>query len=164
MNSAYTWSDISNDEFLGSATGKENQVTLIWTPSLPANIKSRRCKITSVYNWTALMDNSFIPRYKQGRQPTDPTAEIFNLNSCCLQANYPEQVQARLLLKIAPSIQITTAYDNNLNRRLIVDGLKRAIGMKQMILLNQAIPESTVLECYGTNVSSIFPLEFMHIR
>lgn len=163
MNS-YFWNDISNSEFLGLATGKENQITLIWIRSLPANIRSRSCKITSSVDWAALMDNSFIPRYKQGRQPNDLTAEIFSLKDYCLQANYPEQVYAAGLLKIAPSIQITTAYDNKLDRRLIVDGLKRAIGIQQIIRNNQTIPEATVLECYGTNVSEIFPMEFMHIH
>lgn len=163
MNS-YSWNHVSNSEFLSSATGNENQVTLIWIPSLPANINSRRCKIISSEDWAALMDNSFIPRYRHGRQPNDLTAEIFSLKDYCLQTNYPEQVNASGLLKIAPSIQITTAYDSNLNRRLIVDGLKRAIGIQQMIRDKQTIPESTVLECYGTSVNEIFPIEFMHIH
>lgn len=160
----YLWDDISKDEFLRSALGIENQITVTWIPSLSVNMKSRICKINSSKKWTTLMNNSFIPRYKRGRLPEDLNAEIFRLDEYCQQTNYPEEVIARHLLKIAPSVQITTAYDNDKDRRLKVDGLKRAIGIQQMVHCNQMIPELTVMECYGMDVSRIFPVEFVHIR
>ena len=62
------------------------------------------------------------------------------------------------------SKQITTAYDDNSNRRLIVDGLKRAIRVEQLINKDNAIPELTIMECYGKIVRCIFPIEFMHVK
>jgi hypothetical protein len=164
MGFDYPWNDISNDEFLRSALSMENQIAVTWIPPLSVNMKSRMCKISSSEKWTTLMNNSFIPRYKQSRLPEDLNAEIFRLDEYCQQTNYPEKTIARHLLKIVPSIQITTAYDSDQDRRLIVDGLKRAIGIQQMVHCNQIIPELTVLECYDPDISRIFPVEFMHIK
>ena len=164
MGFDYLWDDISNEEFLKSALGNENRITVTWVPSLSVNTKSRICKISSSEKWTILMNNSFIPRYKRGRLPEDLNAEIFRLNEYCQQTNYPEKAIARHLLKVAPSIQITTAYGSDQDRRLIVDGLKRAIGIQQTVHGNQMIPEVTVLECCDLDVSRIFPVEFKHIR
>jgi hypothetical protein len=70
---------------------------------------------------------------------------------------------ANHILTVAQSKQITPAYDNNSNRRLIVDGLKRAIGIQQLIK-DIFILESIIMECYGKIVRCVFHIEFMYVR
>jgi hypothetical protein len=43
-------------------------------------MKSRKCIISSLSDWDELhVSHSFVPKYKGGKAPNDPNAEIFTL-------------------------------------------------------------------------------------
>ncbi len=44
-------------------------------------MKSRKCIISSLSDWDELhVSHSFVPKYKGGKAPNDPNAEIFTLD------------------------------------------------------------------------------------
>jgi hypothetical protein len=59
--------------------------------------------------------------------------------------------------------QITTAYDTASGTRLIVDGLKRSLGITDKIKEGQGFRPVTILECYGRSVNQIFFIDFPRI-
>jgi hypothetical protein len=158
------WISVPIDEFIQSACSNDNQITIVWRYPLPRDTLSRKCTVCSAAKWNELfMSKSFVPRYKDGGTPYDTNAQIFTLDEYCSQNGYSERDKAAALLNAAPTIQITTAYDNSLDRRLIVDGVKRAIGIQQKVDVEKSFPKVTILECYGPQVSKRF-LDFSHIH
>jgi hypothetical protein len=77
------WENVSIDDYLISAFSDENRVTLIckWEPKFFSGTKARKCIIDSAGEWHSIhMSDSFAPRYKDGKNPRDPDAEIITLS------------------------------------------------------------------------------------
>ena len=161
------WEDVSNEEYLNSARSGENKITLIWlwNDYLSSNVKSRKCVITSSSDWYEIcVNDSFVPKYKDGKAPEDPTAEILTLGKYYANARSDDKQKAMEVVNNPSSIvQITTAYDTTSNSRLIVDGFKRSLGILDMINKDQQFRPVYVLECYGSIIRQMFFREFAHI-
>src|SRR5690349_4538394 len=123
------WEDISNNDFLRSASSNENRIDVIWIGQLIGDIKSRKCVLHSVTDWRAIsMNDSFVPRYKDGKSPCDLDAEILTLEKYYSNATIDERQKGKQAVNNSSSVlQITTSYDTASNSRLIVDGLKRSL-------------------------------------
>jgi hypothetical protein len=60
-------------------------------------------------------------------------------------------------------LQVTTTYETISRTRLIVDGLKRSLGIMNKISDSQEFRPVTILECYGPSVSEIFYGDFPQV-
>jgi hypothetical protein len=79
-NSNVVWQNVPINDYLNSAHSYENLIRVQWTHELSGDAKSRKCVIRSTSQWRSVsMNDSFVPKYKDGKLPTDPTAEIFTL-------------------------------------------------------------------------------------
>jgi hypothetical protein len=67
-------------------------------------------------------------------------------------------------LKSEKDIVIITAYDSDLNKRLVVDGMKRSIAIQRLVNQNIPIPELELIECYGPNIKLTFKDDFLHLK
>lgn len=80
------------------------------------------------------MNDSFVPRYKDGKIPEDFNAEIFTLSEYYPFAESEEKDKgAEAVNNTSSALQITTAYETISKTRLIVDGFKRSLGMMDRI-------------------------------
>jgi hypothetical protein len=161
------WENVSIDDYLHSATSEENRIIVIWKqePKFFSDTKARKCIIDSVGEWHSIhMSDSFVPRYKDGKNPQDPDAEIFTLSEYYPYATSEEKGKGAEAVNNTSSIlQITTAYHTVSETRLIVDGLKRSLGIMDNIRDGQQLRPITILECYGPSVAKIFLGDFPHV-
>jgi hypothetical protein len=80
--------------------------------------------------------------------------------------NVPPDVKSRAnerLKRNAKEINLTSVYHTTLDKRLLVDGVHRAIGLQLRINKNEQIPEVRLMECYGINVAQMFEADFGHL-
>lgn len=110
------------------------------------------------------MNDSFVPRYKDGKNPQDSNAEIFTLSEYYSNAKSSEKDEGVEAINNTSSVlQITTAYETVSMTRLIVDGFKRSLGVMEKIRDGQEFRPVTILECYGHLVNQVFFVEFLHV-
>ena len=110
------------------------------------------------------MNDSFVPKYKDGKHPTDPTAEIFTLADYLRNASTDEKEKGlHLVNDNSSTLQITTAYDTTSSRRLIVDGCKCSLGIMSKMHDNQTFPTVTILECYGESIPQMFCGDYSNV-
>jgi hypothetical protein len=161
------WKNISIDNYFSSATGEENRITTVWKwePKFYSDTKARKCIIDSANEWhSTYMSDSFVPRYKDGKSPQDPDAEIFTLSEYYPNATIEEKGKGTDAVNDSNSIlQVTTTYETISRTRLIVDGLKRSLGIMNKISDSQEFRPVTILECYGPSVSEIFYGDFPQV-
>lgn len=117
---------------------------------------------SSIYKRPCLC-NKFIsfPWYKNGKGPYDLDAEnhIVEDKTTILTKYELEDFTQRL----GSGVLVTTAYDTGLNVRLIADGCKRSCAIQYKINNGLTFPSVTVIECFGPDVASSFPIDFGHI-
>ena len=132
---------------------------------LSGDAKSRRCVIRSTSQWHLIsMNDSFVPKYKDGKHPTNPTAEIFTLADYLRNASTDEKEKGlHLVNDNSSTLQITTAYDTTSSRRLIVDGCKCSLGIMSKMHDNQTFPTVTILECYGESIPQMFCGDYSNV-
>jgi hypothetical protein len=68
----------------------------------------------------------------------------------------------RILVQ-AKEIKLTSVYHTAFGKRLVVDGVNRAIGLQLKVNKNEQLPEVRLIECYGTNVVEMFEADFVHL-
>jgi hypothetical protein len=159
------WKSVSNYNYLSSAFSNENGITVIWARQLFGDTKSRECIIQSKVEWNALsLSDSFVPRYKDGKPPQDPDAEIFTLYNYYPNATSDELKKGiQAVNNNSQILQMTTAFHIVSKSRLIVDGLKRSLGILSKMNAGQEFRPVTILECYGSTIPQIFFGDFEHI-
>jgi hypothetical protein len=134
--------------------------------NLISAVKSRKCIISSSSDWYEIsMSDSFVPKYKDAKNPDDATAEIFILGKYYYANATSEDKQKAVHIVNNPLsiLQITTAYDTTSNSRLIADGFKRSLGLLDKINNGEQFRPVSVLECYGSSIAQMFSSEFAHI-
>jgi len=158
------WNEISNSEFARSAFSQDNYIRVIWSGFFGDGVRSRKCIIHSIEDWRSVIENAFLPRYKDGRCWEDPIARNFTLLEYSLDVHPDVKSKANeRLSRQANEINLTSVYHPTLDKRLIVDGVHRAIGLQLKINKNEQIPEVRLMECYGTNVAQMFEADFGHL-
>jgi hypothetical protein len=161
------WENVSINNYLHSANSEENQITVIWKwkSKFFKDTKARKCIIDLAGKWYSIhMSDSFVPRYKDGKDPMDPDAEIFTLSEYYPKATSEEKCKGAEVVNNTFSIlQITTAYDTVSKTRLITDGLKRSLRIMDKIKKGQEFRPVTILECYGHSVKQIFFIDFPYV-
>lgn len=109
------------------------------------------------------MEDSYLPKYKNGKSWEDSTAYNFTLKEYTLQSDLEVKNKAKETLNKSRQLQITSAYQSAIKKRLIVDGVHRAVALQLKVYKHENIPEIRLLECYGTDVSKSFPYDFGHL-
>jgi hypothetical protein len=156
------WNEISNDEFINCAISENHRVRTMWSGNLSGDTKSRKCIIDSREHWRIVMENSFLPWYKNGKLPQDDFAENFILNEYCVKASKEGLPAFSELLENLQDVKILTVYHNGVNKRLIVDGIHHAVAIQSKINKHERVPEVELIECYGPQVDKDF-LDFKHL-
>ncbi|MFZ0328997.1 MAG: hypothetical protein WAL66_17020 [Nitrososphaeraceae archaeon] len=160
-----TWESVPKNDYFSSAFSSQNRITVCWRPDLFNDTRCRKCVISSAEQFSASkLDNSFIPRYKDGKSPWDQNARIFTLSEYYPNAKIQEVNNGILAIDNESLIlQVTTAHDTDSENNLIVDGLKRAFAVLNKIKYNEVFRPITILEFYGNLISKIFYADFPHI-
>jgi hypothetical protein len=150
------WKETTNDEFVRSANGPENTIRVWWSRNLADDTKTREYFIRSESEWNCLrMEDSYLPKYKDRKSWNDPYAHNFTLKEYTLQSSSEVKSYAEEALNKSKQLQITSAYHTAIEKRLIVDGVNRAVALQLKVYNRENIPEIRLLECYGTKVNKI---------
>jgi hypothetical protein len=157
------WSEISNDEFMHSAISQDNYVRVIWERRFLGDVRARKCTIRSQEQWKSMIEKASLPKYKGGKSWEDSTALNFTLYEYSLQVPSEVEFRANSILGEAKGIKLTSVYHTVLGKRLLVDGIHRAIGLQLEVNRNGQVPEVTLMECYGTKVAEMFKADFVHL-
>jgi hypothetical protein len=81
----------------------------------------------------------------------------------CLQVPSEVESKANNILGQPKEISLPSVYHTVLDKRLVVDGVHRSIGVQLKISKGEDLPEARLIECYGTNVVEMFESYFMHL-
>jgi hypothetical protein len=164
LNIDVKWKEIANYEFTDSANGPENMVRVLWSGNLADNTKARECFIRSECEWNSLrLEDSYLPKYKKGKSWSDSSAYNFTLKEYTLQSDFEVKNKAKEALNKFRQLQIKSAYQSAIKKRLIVDGVHRAVALQLKVYNHENIPDIRLLECYGADVSKSFPCDFKHL-
>lgn len=149
-----SWKEISLEEFLPYMYNI--RVNYTFTLSLLGEVRFRKYIIKSNTDWKNILERSFLPDYKYQISWNDPLAKNYLL----IEKSWLSKEK----LKSEKDIVIITAYDSDLNKRLVVEGMKRSIAIQRLVNQNIPIPELELIECYGPNIKLIFKDDFMHLK
>lgn len=116
----------------------------------------RKYIIKSNNEWKNILEQSFLPDYKDQKSWNDPLAKNYQL----IEKSWLSKEE----LNSDKDIVIITAYDSDLNKRLVVDGMKRSIAIQRLVNQNISIPDLELIECYGPNIKLIFKDDFLHLK
>jgi hypothetical protein len=105
--------------------------------------------------WKKFSHSCLLPWYKQGFDWTRPCAENYSVREKAKEE--PSK------LREGETMLIMTAYDSIINKRLVVDGCKRAVALETATNRNRTIPRVRVLECFGAQVHCIFWCDFLNL-
>jgi hypothetical protein len=156
------WTEISN-KFLESANSETNYVRVMWSKVFSGDVRARKGTILSKEQWKSTMENSFLPRYKDGKNWENLTARNFTLYEYSLDVPSDVRYKADNILRQASEIKLTSVYHTTLGKRLVVDGVHRSISLQLKINKGEHLPKVGLIECYGTNVVEMFKADFRHL-
>lgn len=157
------WSELSKDKFQYDAKfQRTTRIDVIWTGNLDQNTKIRTCVLNSHNDWLKVINEPFVPRYKDGRSPDDPKAEIYSLSEWC-DTLTPEDFKEYAKC-FQDGVYVTVARDTGFKAKFIADGLKRSAVIHDLIKNQKSFPPATIIECYGLSVHNIFGTEFSNIK
>jgi hypothetical protein len=159
------WIEISNDVFMKSATSQTNYVRVRWSRTFSGDVRARKGVIRSKELWRSMMENAFLPWYKNEKSWEDRTAQNFTLYEYSLLVPHEVKIRANKILEQTREITLTSVYHTTLDKRLVVDGVHRSIGLQMKLNESESehIPEVRVLECYGKDVVEMFRCDFIHL-
>ena len=66
-------------------------------------------------------------------------------------------------LKELPNTPILSAYHTLLDKRIIVDACHRSVALQSEVDRERPIPKVRIIECYGSQIHSIFPCDFCNL-
>ncbi|MGA9845255.1 MAG: hypothetical protein WBQ25_23380 [Nitrososphaeraceae archaeon] len=158
-----SWEDMNEDEFIASAKG-QNFIRVLWNDDFRKGTSFRKCILTNNLQWNYIMLNSFLPRYKYGLDWNDPLAENFKVQEYHLVM--PAEVRSHLdtVMRNAKDFTVTTAYHKTLDKRLVIDGVHRALGIESKSISNDLFPAVTIIECYSNKIDENFEFDFRHLK
>ena len=147
------WKEISSEEFLPYLCNIRVNYSLVNLSELRG---FRKYIIKSNSDWKTILEPSFLPDYKDQKSWNDPLAK----NYLVIEKSWLSKEE----LRSDKDIIIITAYDSDLNKRLVVDGMKRSIAIQRLVNQNIPIPELELIECYGPNIKLVFKDDFLHLK
>ena len=110
--------------------------------------------INSVSKWNEFAKTCILPWYNNSLSWSNPSAANLGLTTYALQ--HP----AKLWNK---EITLMAAFHTLLKTRLIVDGCHRAVAVETSANERQCVPNTEVIECYGSQLHAIFPCDFCNL-
>lgn len=140
------WNDVSESTFYQEA----HRISVLWLKGFVfTDTRIREVAITNIEDWREFSESCYLPVYKQGDWST-PNAENWGLQEYA-KANpstlsYPNE------------IMILSAYHTLLKKRIIIDGAHRAVALESN--LGENFAEARIVECFGSQLHSIFPCDF----
>jgi hypothetical protein len=111
--------------------------------------------VESNSDWELFSENCLLPWYKNGREWSYPNAENFSLREYAQL--FPKE------LKELPNTPILSAYHTLLNKRIIVDACHRSVAIQSAVDKKGQIPTVRIIECYGSQIHSIFSCDFCNL-
>ena len=150
--------EIPVSEFILSAVSEHSRIDIAWTHSLPLSTKARAYAINSIENFIGRISKAYLPWYKNGKRAQDSNAENYTVEDMTWTLSRDDL--KNYTQRLSSGILVTTAYLSGLNARLIVDGCKRCCATQNKINNGLEFPPLQVIECYGPDVASSFPLDF----
>jgi hypothetical protein len=157
------WIEISNNEFMRSAMTQTNYIHVMWGGIFFGDVRARKGAVCSKEQWKSTVEKAFLSRYKDGKSWEDITAKNFTLYEYSLQVPPEVAINANKILGQTKDITLTSVYHTVLDKRLLVDGIHRSIGLQLKINESEHIPEVRLIESYGTNVVEMFRPDFIHL-
>ncbi len=140
------WNDVSESTFYQEA----HRISVLWLKGFVfTDTRIREVGITNIEDWREFSESCYLPVYKQGDWST-PNAENWNLQE---YAKFNPTT-----LSYANEILILSAYHTLLKKRIIIDGAHRAVELESN--LGKKLEEARIIECYGSQLHSIFPCDF----
>ena len=146
------WVLVDTDEFLKL----QQRIEVIWFADFAHTETSvRQVLIKSNLQWKSFSRSCLLPWYKDNKDWSYPDSEHYTL---------VERAKLQpIKLREDKDLLIRTAYHTLINKRLIVDGCKRAVALETESNKGREIPEVRVLKCYGPQIHSIFPMDFTNL-
>ncbi len=140
------WNDVSESTFYQEA----HRISVLWLKGFVyTDTKIREADVSNYEDWKEFSESCYLAVYKQGDW-SSPNAE-----------NWALQEYAKLnpsTLTYSKEILILSAFHTLLKKRIIIDGAHRAVALESNF--NQDFGEARVIECYGSQLHSIFPCDF----
>ena len=68
------------------------------------------------------------------------------------------------VMRNAKDFTVTTAYHKTLDKRLVIDGVHRALGIESKSISNDLFPAVTIIECYSNKIDENFEFDFRHLK
>ncbi|HEV2225389.1 MAG TPA: hypothetical protein VGR56_01135 [Nitrososphaerales archaeon] len=143
----------------------ENEVNSLFSI---LGIKSRTFRIDGFLEWDSFSKTCYVVRYKDGLDWRAPNAKNYSLQELTLDSRGdPTFVREVDPLTFEPKDfnddVIVTVFHAGNKRRLIVDGIHRAVILTNESLSRTAYPSARIVECPGEKVDRLFPSDFTHI-
>jgi hypothetical protein len=146
------WVEAPRNHFIEQS----QNVLVIWQRSFYCtDTKVREVDVESNLDWGLFSANCLLPWYKNDLDWSNPNAENFSLREYARL--FPKE------LKDVPNAPILSAYHGLLDKRIIVDGFHRAVALQSEIDRKGRIPKVRIIECYGSQIHSIFPCDFCNL-
>ena len=132
-------------------------------------LKTWQCTIESSSEWNQFATSSYLVRYKNDKDWKCPNAENEILQEFAIR----KEQDAEFIRRIDPQTHnaeefktdaIITAFDSKLCKRVIVDGIHRAVIMTNENRTGKRTPHARIYECVGETVDRLFPPDFGHFK
>ena len=124
-----------------------------------SGLGTRQCSIATYDAWDGFSESCYLVRYKYNKQWQHEEAENYTLKEFALEKqNESEFIRNR---EFSHNI-IITGYDTQRDKRVIIDGLHRAVILTNECEKQLRIPNAMIYECYGAKIDRIFPCDFSH--
>lgn len=146
------WTPAPDSEFLGRSA----DIDVKWAGSFAyTDTRVRRARISSREEWAEFSGDAVLPWYKAGGGWNVLGSVNYTLAERAREPFPPPTSEADMTL--------LTAFHCLLQKRLIADGVKRALKVEKMFQAGEQIPEVSVIECYGTQVHVTFWPDFLNV-
>jgi hypothetical protein len=130
------------------------------------NVTKTQCKkisINSCEEWIKFSESCYSTSCKNGKNWTDIDAKKETLKEWITRADVSTKPEFQFdETKFKDNI-IITIYDNRKQKRLIIDGIHRAVALTIACMNQHSIPQVVIFECSGNQVMTIFPFDIIQL-
>lgn len=147
------WIEIPLDRFMHYAS----EIRVTWLGRFDStDTRFRETTIDSSGIWKSFASICILPWYKNGLDWSYPNSKHYSLEEYARDHKEYE-------LDVLPGKPLLTAFHSLLDVRLIVDACHRSVAIQNAVNAYEKIPRIRVLECYGTQLHTIFPCDFANL-
>ena len=133
-----------------------------------SGLETKSYLISSYGDWEEFSKSCHTIWYKDGKDWKDRDAQNYNLHELV----HEREKDPKFIRHVDPATGVSefdsdiivTAYDPEIRKRLIVDGIHRAVILTNETKQRTRIPRAMIYECQGRAVDRIFPCDFPYLK